>query len=344
MGFDDEEIRAAQGLAELFGFGGIFALDHGTMNKDEQGWSGAEVRRVKVTYNNGKTGTMILKKAELKERLAMKMLTEDGHRNTPAAFSRDTVSDIPKWMAMQDLGRNPIPLYGGTKWMCGVAEALARIHTDHMGMQSTMQWLPHADAAYWTDITTRFSVDHFEHMVEENQNFSREFGAYLPLLRRIARGFVRDMVDLYHENDSLTLTHGDLQTIDGAHVYDHSGTPYIIDFGWCRYAPFYIDIAGYFSFEDARYYYQALISRGISLHIRDFDERLRAAFRYYGFIYLYPSLMQWSKGPTELTGKRLLQILKIILTGNFPERRARYSDELFVRLLAEHRQGKLGNC
>lgn len=45
--------------------------------------------------------------------------------------------------------------------------------------------------------------------------------------------------------------------------------------------------------------------------------------------------MDWRDGPTERTGMRLLQALKIILDGDFPERTVRYLPALFRRLLAE---------
>ena len=334
--------RAAQGLAELLGLDDIRTLEYGTMGNNERGWSGAEVRRIKVTYKNGESGTMILKKAEFKERMAMETLTEHGHANTPATFSEGLAAGAPEWMAMQDLGSKQDLVCADDKWMYRVAKALARIHTAYMGQREKMPWLPHADAAYWQRVTTKISIDHFERMVEERKSFGEEFGKYLPLLRRKAEIFSENMAALYRENESLTLTHGDLQTTDGAHIYNCSGTPFIIDFGWCRYAPFYVDLASYFSREEAGYYYRALASEGITLSFRDFDERLRAASPYYGFIYLYPSLMEWAEGPTERTGKRLLQMLKVILTGEFPEHRMNYSNRVFGKLLVEHQQGKLG--
>lgn len=82
-------------------------------------------------------------------------------------------------------------------------------------------------------------------------------------------------------------------------------------------------------------YHAALAAQGVSIRYADFEERARAARRYNGFVYLCPSVMDWRDGPTERTGMRLLQALKIILDGDFPERTARYSPALFQRLLAE---------
>ncbi|MEK3794820.1 hypothetical protein MKX42_24055 [Paenibacillus sp. FSL R7-0204] len=311
------------------------------MTEDERGWSGAEVRRIGVTYEEGQRGSVIFKKAALKERLAMKRLTDQGHRNTPAAFSPDIQTDEPKWMAMEDLGKIQTPPLG-LNWTPRVAEALARIHARNLCRGSEMPWLPRADRKYWEDyFITTLSVDHFEALTVQNPDFSREFGAYLPLLREKAHTFARDMASLYGEKDSLTLTHGDLQPVDGSHVHDYKGEPYIIDFGWCHYAPFYIDLVSYFNYEDATGYYNKLIANGVSLSYADFYERLRAAFRYSGLIYLYPSIRQWSSGPRELTGKRLLQMLKIILTGDLPERKIDYSSQLFSKLLKEHNSGTL---
>lgn len=338
----DEQRSAVQGLAEILGWGSVIRIEGGRMDEDERGWSGAAVRRVSAVCAGGERGSAILKRAERKERMAMKVLTEQGHSFTPAAFSPDTDTDEPRWMAQQDMGRNPVPAAVGPAWMAQVANALAQIHADNLGRGAAMPWLPHADRAYWQAYLIRsISVDHFERLMENNADFRREFGAYLPALRRNAEKFAADMAELYAEGDSLTLTHGDLQTVDGSHVYDCGGKPCIIDFGWCHYAPFYVDLASYFSFEDARLYYDAMVRRGISLHYGDFEERLRAAFRYSGLIYLCPSVMQWGQGPTEQTGKRLLQMLKIVLTGEFPERKIHYSEALFRQLLREHRSGML---
>ena len=72
-----------------------------------------------------------------------------------------------------------------------------------------------------------------------------------------------------------------------------------------RYAPFYIDLVDYFSFENAALYHKALTSRGFSLNLKDFEERFRAAFRYPCFIYMFPSIIQWKNGSEE----RLLKLL-----------------------------------
>ena len=65
---------------------------------------------------------------------------------------------------------------------------------------------------------------------------------------------------LYKETQWLTLTYGDLQSINGDHVYNIQEIPYIIDFGFASYAPFYIDLVDYFSFENAALYHKALTS------------------------------------------------------------------------------------
>lgn len=335
---EEEMLEAARGLAGLFDQRAVQRLDSGNLGKDEKGWSGAEVRRMEIIYEDGSRRSVILKRAELKERGAMQVLTQCGHRHTPAAFSPDLETEAPGWMAMEDLGSPQHPSSDDPQWIAKAAKALADIHADHMGKGADMPWLPFTDAAYWQFLVTRISVDHFEKKMEQNADFCREFGKYLPVLREKAAEFAREMTVLSQEKEYLTLTHGDIQTVDGAHIYDCGGQPCMIDFGWCYYAPFYVDLASYFTFEEAKLYYQALISRGISLKYSDFEKRLRTAFRYSGFIYLCPSIMQWGSGPTGQTGKRLLQMLKIILTGEFPEQRIDYSDSLFRQLLQEHRQ------
>lgn len=334
-------IAVVQGLAEVLERGKVVQITAGTMTDVEQGYSGAALRRVEVEYENRLTETVILKEAERKERLAMRTLTEQGHRNTPAAFSLDTETDTPRWMAIEDVGRVKTPP-PGFDWTPRIADAMARIHARNLQRGAEMPWLPHADSAYWQHLVRQISVDHVERMMAVNPAFHSEFGAYLPDLREKAQAFAREMDALYAEKDSLTLTHGDLQTVDGAHIHYVDDKPVIIDFGWCHYAPFYVDLASFFDQEGAKLYYNALTAQGVTLRYDDFYERLRAAFRYSGLIYLFPSLLQWRNGPTERTGKRLLQMLTTVLTGEFPERRINYSNALFAKLVHEHRNGVLG--
>lgn len=135
----------------------------------------------------------------------------------------------------------------------------------------------------------------------------------------------------------MTLTHGDLQFRDGAHLYNYGGKPYIIDFGFCRYAPFYIDLAGWFTADSLRLYYDALCAEHVFLRYEDFMERTRTAFRYTGFIYLCPSVIAWREGAAQ-TEKRLLQSLEIIRTGDFPERRIHYTDDLLALLIEKRKE------
>lgn len=208
-------------------------------------------------------------------------------------------------MVQQDLGKRVSAPQGNRQWMENVADALAEIHGNNMNRGEEMPWLPHADADYWEKIVTQISVGHFERAVCEDRNFARQFGIYLPQLREAGNAFAQDMTALYRETQWLTLTHGDLQNIEGDHVYNIQGSPYIIDFGFARYAPFYIDLVDYFSFENAVLYHKMLTARGFSLNRKDFEERFRAAYRYPCFIYMFPSIMQWKNG----SEKRLLKLL-----------------------------------
>ena len=118
------------------------------------------------------------------------------------------------------------------------------------------------------------------------------------------------MTALYEEADSLTLTRGDLQTIDGDHVHNvGGGNPYIIDFGFARYAPLYIDLVDYFSPEQIPLCHGALAARGVDIGMNDFEERFRAARKYTGFIYMFPSLMGWKRGEPERLARALERLL-----------------------------------
>ena len=328
-------IEIAQGLANILGYGKISHIEDDAMGNNERGFSGAKVVRKKVFFSNGASVSMIFKRTDRKERCAMKLLTEQ-KQCSPACYCEDLQTDAPCWMAMEDLGEQKLAEPCNELWLGKVANALASIHSTNMDKGLKMPWLPVADEAYWRSVVTTLSVDHFERKMEQNAEFNREFGKYLPKLREIGQQFARDMSALSKEQNVMTLTHGDLQMRDGAHIYCCGGMPRIIDFGFCRYAPFYIDIAGWFARGDLKLYYDALRNRGWTIQYTDFEERARTAYRYNGFIYLCPSVMDWQAG-TAQTEKRLLQALYIILHGDFPERNRAYSDELFSKILSEHR-------
>ena len=302
--------RYADNLSCILNMGSIVTVSERPMESTEQGFSGATLIRLAVVFNDGRQGSFICKKADLKERMVMRTLTEQGHLYTPAAYSEDCVSDEPMWMIQQDLGKRRNAPHDNLQWMERVADVLAEIHGNNMNRGKEMPWLPHADTNYWEKIVTQISVDHFERAVCEDCSFARQFEAYLPKLREVGNAFARDMSALSEETQWLTLTHGDLQNLDGDHVYNIQEMPYIIDFGFARYAPFYIDIVDYFSFENAAMYHKALTSRGFSLNLKDFEERFRAAFQYPCFIYMFPSIMQWKNGAEE----RLLKLLHRLLS------------------------------
>lgn len=302
--------RYANKLACILNMGSVVTVKERPMDSDEQGFSGAALIRLNVVFNDGQQGNFICKKADLKERLVMQTLTEQGHLYTPAAYSEDCVSDKPMWMIQQDLGKRINAPYGNLQWLERVGNALAEIHGNNMNRGNEMPWLPRADSDYWEKIVTQISVDHFEKAVCEDHRFARQFESYLPKLREAGNAFASDMTALCEETQWLTLTHGDLQSIEGDHVYNIQEKPYIIDFGFARYAPFYIDLVDYFSFGNAVLYHKALTARGFTLSLPDFEERFRAAYRYPCFIYMFPSIMQWKNGSEE----RLLKLLQRILS------------------------------
>lgn len=300
----------ADGLARVMGLPKVADVRIQPLGDGEQGYSGAAMHRLIAALDDGRQESFICKRTDLKERMVMKTLTAQGRRHTPAAFSSDCASDDPAWMIQQDLGRRVAAPIGYVHWMERTAEALAEIHADSMGCGADMPWLPHADAAYWQFITTQISIDHFERMVAENEAFARQFGHQLPRLRDAGERFAKEMSALYAEGESLTLTHGDLQSIDGDHVYNVAGKPCIIDFGFARYAPFYIDLVDYFAPDDSRLYHRALQRAGKAPGWSDFEDRFRAAYPYPGFIYMYPSIAQWMRGSDERLRRTLARILR----------------------------------
>ena len=108
----------------------------------------------------------------------------------------------------------------------------------------------------------------------------------------------------------MTLTHGDIQTKNGSHVYNVGGHPYIIDFGFSRYAPFYIDLVNYFTLAEAAYYREALADKGFYISQKDFEERFQIASKYPGFIYMFPGIMHWKRGDDTRLKTCLQKILQ----------------------------------
>lgn len=299
----------ANQLSQILNLGKVVNIREKSMGSYEKGFSGAEIFRIECLFETDKKESFICKKADLMERMVMRRLTAQGHRYTPAAYSDDCSSPEPEWMLLQDLGKRVVPPRNNPVWMRNVASAFAEIHGNNMGRANEMPWLSYADADYWNKIVTQISVSHFEKAVCEDADFAQQFGSLLPELQTAGKRFADDMVSLCMESEWMTLTHGDVQDIDGSHVYNVHEHPYIIDFGFSRYAPFYIDLVDYFSLEEAHFYRQMLEDNGLRINPVDFEERFRIASKYPGFIYMFPAIMQWKNG----SEKRLINCLKKIL-------------------------------
>ena len=306
----NEELRfLAEQLSQILNMGKVINIREASMEAYEKGFSGAEVLRMECIFENGKKDSFICKKTDLKERMVMRRLTAQGHLCTPAAYSDDCSSPEPKWMLLQDLGKRIAAPRNDSVWMRNVASAFAEIHGKNMGCADEMPWLPYADNDYWNKIVTQISVSHFERAICEDTGFARQFESVLPKLQTAGKKFADNMVSLCSESEWMTLTHGDVQNMDGSHVYNIRNHPYIIDFGFASYAPFYIDLVDYFSLEGALLYRQILEDKGFHIPEKDFEERFRIASAYPGFIYMFPGIMQWKKG----FGKSLINCLGRIL-------------------------------
>ena len=119
------------------------------------------------------------------------------------------------------------------------------------------------------------------------------------------------MLALSKEEATLTVTHGDLQTIRGDHVRRFRDRPMVIDWGFTQRAPFYIDLADFFTRQESLLYWEALRRQGSALSQASFLERWQAASAYPGFIYLYPALMQYLRGDDS----RLEKLINLLLAG-----------------------------
>ena len=112
------------------------------------------------------------------------------------------------------------------------------------------------------------------------------------------------MLALSKEEATLTVTHGDLQTICGDHVRRFRDRP-------TQRAPFYIDLVDFFTRQESLLYWEALRRQGSALSQASFLERWQAASVYPGFIYLYPALMQYLRGDDS----RLEKLINLLLAG-----------------------------
>ena len=138
--------------------------------------------------------------------------------------------------------------------------------------------------------------------------FAAEYSGTLRKLQKLAERFAADMAGLYQDGTSVTLTHGELQDISGDHVRCFNGAPMLIDWGFGRLAPFYIDLVDFFPPEETWLYWEELRRRGIAIQRGDFEECCHMASLYPVFIYLYPALAQYASGRKEKL-HRLLSIL-----------------------------------
>jgi hypothetical protein len=311
------------------------------MAEHERGWSGAEIRRYKVSLQQAAPITLLTKTMPLKERRVMDLLSREGHAHTPFAYTCDLTTEGMVLTCLQDLGstRVGIPIAEDVtppspELNRQVARALATIHVPHLGQEQQLAWLPRADVGYVTDFLIRdVWRGNWEDALANNAAFAVEFARYTPALERAAGEFARTIESLWREGDSLTLTHGE---VHGEHVMVYEGRPYFIDWGWSYYGPFYLDLPAYFTPQNVYLYRQALAEQGLEIAEADFMERYHAIGRYVGFKYLCSGIWQWPPGPTSATGQRILMTIKWALEGTWPERAFAVPPAAWQQLLAEH--------
>jgi hypothetical protein len=313
------------------------------MAENERGWSGAEIRRYKVSLQQGNPIFLLTKTMSLKERRVLDLLSQEGHMNVPFAFTRDLTTEGLVLTCLQDLGstRVGIPTTVDvtpptSELNQQVARALAAIHVPHLGQQQQLAWLPRADVTYVTDFLIRdVWRGNWESALSTSPAFAAEFAQYTPALEKAADQFARTIQALWQEGDSLTLTHGE---VHGEHIMLYQGHPYLIDWGWTYYGPFYLDLPAYFTPQTVHQYHSALAEQGIEIPLADFMERYHAIGRYVGFKYLCSGIWQWPPGPTSATGQRILLTIKWALEGTWPERAFAMSPAAWHQLLKEHNQ------
>jgi hypothetical protein len=313
------------------------------MAEDERGWSGAEIRRYKVSLQRRNSIMLLTKTMPLKERRVMDLLSQEGQSHVPFAYTHDLTTEGPVLTCLQDLGSTRVGIPTAEDLLPAtpeldrqVAHALVAIHLPHLHQQQQLAWLPPADKAYVTDFLIRdVWRGNWENALHANSAFASEFARYTPALEKAADQFAHMIHALWQEGDSLTLTHGE---VHGEHIMLYQGRPYLIDWGWTYYGPFYLDLPAYFTPQTVHHYHHALTEQGIELPLADFMERYHAIGRYVGFKYLCSGIWLWPPGPTAATGQRILMTIKWALEGTWPARAFAVSPSAWHQLLAEHNQ------
>jgi hypothetical protein len=313
------------------------------MAEDERGWSGAEIRRYKVSLQHGDPVMLLAKTMLLKERRALCLLSQEGHAHVPYTYTDDLTTEGMAWSCLQDLGRAKVGIPTGAdvtppsaQFDRQVARALADIHVRYLGQQDQLAWLPRADAGYVTDFLIRdVWRGNWEQALTTDAVFAREFARYTPRLEQAADQLARTVEALWQEGASLTLTHGE---VHGEHIMVYQGRPYLIDWGWTYYGPFYLDLPAYFTPQTVAYYRHALAEQGVEIAEADFMERYHAIGRYVGFKYLCSGIWQWPPGPTAATGQRILLTIHWALTGTWPARAFAVSPSAWRQLLMDHQR------
>ena len=298
----DMDFRTLAGaLAAPMGLPAVTAAVAVPMGADEQGYSGAALCRVQVTFAGGASGSFVAKRCGAAERLAAVRLYRQGRGYVPAA------AEDGEWLLMEDIRPEPLPASG---WQRQTAEALASFHLDNLGKGEEMPFMPPADRDYWENLTCRLSVGHFAALCRSDGRFGAEYGARLPALRRAAERFCRDMAALYAEGEWNTLTHGDLASPEGRHIRARKGRPCIIDWGFCRYGPLFADLAGVLDGEGLDACWEAFRRAGVRVSRPAFLERAAAAAPYPGFAYLYPAICGWQRGDPAWLERCLARLIR----------------------------------
>jgi hypothetical protein len=162
------------------------------MAENERGWSGAEIRRYKVSLQQGNPIMLLTKTMPLKERQVLDLLSQEGHMNVPFAFTHDLTTEGLVLTCLQDLGSTRVGIPTSVdvtpptpELDQHVARALSAIHVPHLGQQQQLAWLPRADDAYVTDFLIRdVWRGNWEAALTTNPAFANEFAQYTPALER----------------------------------------------------------------------------------------------------------------------------------------------------------------
>lgn len=269
----------------------------------EQGASGADIGRVRVTYSCGAESAdvdVVLKRCSPLERGVLAHLGRATPRHVPLAVMEESDNGGIGWVGMQDLGNTTrpdslSPLSPRLRRL--EAEALADIHADNRTVGGSVQGLPEADRDYYHWAIERQFFRPAWCRSATDRAFRRQLAWAIDTVEAVAETIVDAMVTLSEDERWCTLIHTD---INPSNVLVYDGQPYFIDWDTARTGPLFLDVPHHFcTRSQAEHYRLALVRRGFTIESAEFTRAYRVAAQYTGLRYIWWTLQGWDGSLTS---------------------------------------------